>query len=184
MRRERDALLWSSMVFAMIIGALAFGDIYIYDLIRVSAGAPGPTSVDLVAEYALSAMPGAMLSWLMIVVIPRQAGALTGGCAGLLTVVFAVLGVMLVAAFSLSHISGSHSSGDSASLSPVLALLWIFMLWISTVASFAYLPWGWVTFLVSAVAGALYGAYIARYLRRHFPEAYEEKPVASGNMRP
>ncbi|HEU0026814.1 MAG TPA: hypothetical protein VFQ25_06820 [Ktedonobacterales bacterium] len=138
-------------------------------------------SVGRVAEFALAATPGALLSWWITVVIPRQANPFAGGCAGLFTVVFAVLGVLLVTIFSLPS-SPSHSSGDLIS-PPLWGIPLLLLLWISSLTGFAYTPWGWVTFAVGVVAGALYGAYIAAYIRRHVPTAYPEEAVSSGNIR-
>lgn len=174
-------LLWSSVAFAIIMGILAFGDIYIYELVKTPVGASNPIPATLMAEYALSVTPGAMLSWWMTVAIPRQANAFAGGCAGLFTVVFAVLGVMLVAIFSLPH-PASHATGVSVSL-PLWGIPLLLLLWISSLIRFAYTPWGWMTFGIGVVAGALYGAYVAAYTRRHFPTAYEEETGSSREQR-
>ena len=149
----------SALGFAVLTSVLAFG---YFLLIEVLFGVLGPTTPALwrllVLTLTLPAMPGAALSWWLLVVLPRRSSALAGGCAGLLTIVLAPLEVC-VAGF----VYGGFSR---ASLTPWQVIGGTLIFWLIGLVLVCALPWGWGILLVGAAAGAVYGTLIGRGLPR------------------
>src|SRR5215469_14904375 len=90
---HRMALLrLSALGFAVLTGGLAFGYFWFFEVL--GATTPALWSSDLrflVVSLMLPAMPGAALSWWLLVAIRWRSSAAAGGCAGLLTVALAPL---------------------------------------------------------------------------------------------
>lgn len=180
MRREGDGspvmlLWWSTAGFAVLTGMLAFGDILLIDITSLPADSPGPTPaglLSLMVNFALPALPGAVLSWWLLIVLPRRAGAFAGGCAGLLGVVLAVLGICLFGVFFGKMLAVPATSLPVWEKLEATLFFWLFGLMYLLVQG-----WGWEILLVGAVAGALYGALVGAFVRRYRPPSYDGQPA-------
>jgi hypothetical protein len=169
-RRRLTLLRLSALGFAALIGVLAIGYFLLAGALASHmqaisfSGAPSFSDVRfLVLSLALPAMPGAALSWWLLVVLPRHSSALAGALAGLLTVVLAPLEVG-VAGFGYGGFS-------TAALTPWQVIGWTLVIWYFGVAILCATPTGWGILLVGASAGVLYGALV-RHWTGTAPEPY------------
>lgn len=172
-KRDRARWLWRLSVvgFIALTGVLAYGYIYLVAAHSVP-DAPGPTPDDLLAiasNYALPALPGAALSWWLLIAVPRRSGALAGGCVGLLTVVLAVLGVCIAGIIFGTLVP------HTTPLTPIETLEAIAFFWLFGLLFLSTQPIGWGMFLVGTVAGAVYGALVRRWI----PGAKDREEISS-----
>lgn len=169
-KRDRIRWLWRLSVvgFVALTGALAFG--YIYLATAISApDMPGSTAsylLVIVYDYALPALPGAVLSWWLLIAARRRSSALAGGCAGILTIVLAVLGVCIA-----GFIFGTLLPHTATPLTPIDRLEAVLFFWLFGLLFLSAQPIGWGMFLVGAAAGAVYGALVRRWI----PIAHDEE---------
>ncbi|HEU0026813.1 MAG TPA: hypothetical protein VFQ25_06815 [Ktedonobacterales bacterium] len=180
MRHEGDGspmmlLWWSTAGFAVLTGMLTFADLLLISVTNHAANLAEITPTGLLSaliNLALPAMPGAVLSWWLLIIVPRRSSAFAGCCAGLLTVALAVLGVCLFGVFF------GQMLWDPATSLPVWEKLeaalffWLFGLMYLLVQG-----WGWEMLLVGAVAGALYGALVGALARRRLPPIDNGQPA-------
>ena len=149
--RRMALLRLSALGFALLSGVLAFG----YFLLFGVLSRPSP-ALWLVVTFALPTMPGAALSWWLLVVVPKRSSASVGACAGLLTIKLAplevVVGWLMYGTFS------------TAPLTPSQVLVQALAAWLIGLLIVCATPLGWVMLLVGAAAGALYGKVIGRDL--------------------
>lgn len=161
--------LWRLSVvgFVALTGILAFGYIYLV-AVGSTTSAPRPAASYLLAvmyDYALPALPGAALSWWLLIAAPRRSSALAGGCVGLLTVVLAVLGVCIA---GITY--GALLSHTTTFLTPIDTLEAVLFFWLFGLLFLSTQPLGWGMFLVGTVAGAVYGTLV----RRAIPVTHDE----------
>ena len=171
---HRVALLrLSALGFAVLTGVLAFGYFWLFEVLGSPTQAISSSDLRfLVLSFTLPAMPGAALNWWLLVVLPRRSSASAGGCAGLLTIVLAVLGVC-VAGF----VYGGFST---AQMTPWQVIEWTLRLWLFGLVLVCALPWGWGMLLVGAAGGALYGTLI----RRGLPVTPSGEAASDAGLRP
>jgi hypothetical protein len=155
---HRMALLrLSALGFAVLTGVLAFSYFSLFEVLGSTT--PALSSSDLrllVLNFTLPAMPGAALSWWLLVVLPRRSSAAAGAWAGLLTIVFAPLEV---------GVGGFVFGGFStASLTPWQVIGWTLAIWLFGLLIVCATPQGWGMLLLGAAAGTLYGTLIGRGL--------------------
>ena len=180
MRQEGDSLSkaflwWSALGFAALTGMLAFGDLLLISETNQAANLAEITPTGLLSaliNLALPAMPGAVLSWWLLIIVPRRSSAFAGCCAGLLTVALAVLGVCLFGVFFGQMLWGPATSLPVWEKLEAALFFWLFGLIYLLVQG-----WGWEMLLVGAAAGALYGALVGALARRHLPPIDNEQPA-------
>jgi hypothetical protein len=149
----------STLGFVTITGVSAF--VY-FSLVIASSSSLPFTMTDLsvmIGNFALPALPGAFLSWWVVVVVPKRPSSLTGGCAGLLTIIFAVLGVC-VTWFMFGHLLPTATPFPR--YTPGQDIEIVFFYWIYGLIFLGIQPWGRGIFLVGILVGALYGALVHR----------------------
>jgi hypothetical protein len=163
----------SALGFALLTGATAFGYFLLFEVL--GSAIPALWSRDLrtfMLSFSLPAMPGAALSWWLVVVLPRRSSGAAGGCAGLLTIALAPLGVG-VAGFM-------YGGFPTASLTPWQVIGWTLWIWLTGLVIVCALPQGWGMLLVGVAGGALYGTLI----RRGLPETPGGEAASDADLRP
>lgn len=171
---HRMALLClSALGFALLTGVLAFGYFWLFEILGSTTPAFWSRDLRLIAlSFTLPAMPGAALSWWLLVVVPRRWSAVAGAGAGLLTIV--------LAPFEVGVGGFLYGGFSTASLTPWQVIGWTLAIWLIGLLIVCATPQGWGILLVGAAAGALYGSLIGRGL----PETPGGEAAASAGRHP
>lgn len=154
----------STVGFAVLTGVLAFG--YFWIAWPFGSTTP-PMSLGnlrpLVLNLTLPALPGSVVSWWLLVVLPRRSSGFAGCCAGLLTIVLAVLGFWV-------------TEFVQTGMAPWQVIQLSLTDWLIGLVYVCVLPWGWGIVVVGTSGGIVYGTLVSLWT----DTAPEGEPVPDG----